>query len=68
MTRRDAAGAAPVDIPDPADLRAAAELAEAKRADARHSSSPAQVTGLAAAHDIRRAEDRVEKWRTAADN
>jgi hypothetical protein len=55
-------------FPDPADLRAAAELAEAKRADARHSSSPAQVTGLAAAHDMRRAEDRVEKWRTATDN
>ena len=41
---------------------------EAERADARHSISPAQVTGLAAAHEMRRAEDRVEKWRTATDN
>ena len=58
----------PTIFPDPADVRAAAELAEAERADARHSISPAQVTGLAAAHEMRRAEDRVEKWRTATDN
>jgi hypothetical protein len=62
----------PVPLPtifsDPADVRAAAELAEAERADARHSISPEQAAGLAAAHEMRRAEDRVEKWRTVTDD
>jgi hypothetical protein len=57
----------PTIFSDPADVRAAAELAEAERADARHSTSPTQVTGLAAAREARRAEDRVEKWRAATD-
>jgi hypothetical protein len=58
----------PTIFADPADVRAAAELAEAERAEARHSMSPEQVTGLAAANEVRRAEDRVAKWRTATDN
>lgn len=57
----------PTVFSDPADVRAAAELAEAERAEARRSTSPAQAAGLAAVRDVRRAEDRVEKWRTATD-
>jgi len=49
-------------------VRAAADLAEAERADARHSPSPAQVTGLDAAHEARRGEERVAKWRTATED
>jgi hypothetical protein len=62
----------PVPLPtifsDPADVRAAAELAEAERADAGHSRSPAQVSGLAAAHEARRGEERAAKWRTATED
>jgi uncharacterized protein DUF4383 len=53
---------------DPADVRAVTELAEAERAAARRATSPAQVTGLAAAREMRRAEDRVGQWRTATGN
>ena len=58
----------PTILSDPADMRAAAALAEAERADARHSPSPAQVTGLDAAHEARRGEERVAKWRTATED
>jgi len=58
----------PTILSDPADMRAAAALAEAERADARHSPSPAQVTGLAAAHEARRGEERVARWRTATED
>ena len=47
---------------------AATELAEAERADARRATSPAQITGLAAAHQKRRAEDRVARWRTTTEH
>ena len=47
--RTNSSGCRSDEFPDPGDVRAAAELARAERADARHSSSPAQVTGLAAA-------------------
>lgn len=58
----------PTIFSDPADVRAATELAEAERAAARRTTSPAQITGLAAAHQKRRAEDRVAGWRTTTDN
>jgi len=48
---------------DPADVRAVAQLAEAERAEARRSPSPNQAKGLASAHEMRRAEDRVAQWR-----
>jgi len=48
---------------DPADVRAVAQLAEAERAEARRRLSPTQAEGLAAAHEMRRAEDRVAQWR-----
>ena len=54
----------PTIFSDPADVRAAAELAEAERAAARHSISQVQATGLAAAHKARRAEERVAEWRS----
>ncbi len=58
----------PTIFSDPADVRAATELAEAERADARRATSPAQITGLAAAHQKRRAEDRVAGWRTTTEH
>ena len=58
----------PTIFSDPADARAATELAEAERADARRATSPAQITGLAAAHQKRRAEDRVAGWRTTTEH
>lgn len=58
----------PTIFSDPADVRAAAELAEAERADARHGASRAQATGLAAAHKMRRTEERVAEWRSTTEN
>ena len=46
-----------------ADVAAARELAEAERASARHTATPAQAEGVEAAGTARRAEDRVAGWR-----
>jgi len=66
--RTNSSGCRSDEFPDPGDVRAAAELARAERADARHSSSPAQVTGLTAADEMRRARTGSRKGRTATDN
>lgn len=39
------------------------ELARAERAAARHAATPEQAAGVAAAAQVRRAEDRLEGWR-----
>lgn len=39
------------------------ELARAERAAARHGATPDQAAGVAAAGQVRRAEDRLEGWR-----
>jgi hypothetical protein len=52
-------------IVDPAEVAAAAELAEAERAVAQHTATPEQAAGVDAVRDIRRPEDRVRAWRAA---
>ena len=46
-----------------ADVAAVAELAEAERATARRTATPAQAEGVEAAGASRRTEDRVAGWR-----
>jgi hypothetical protein len=45
------------------DVSDVEEMAEAERAAARHTASPDQAAGVAAAAQVRRAEDRLERWR-----
>ena len=49
---------------DVADVAAVGQLAEAERAAARGGATPAQAEGVAAAGQVRRAEDRVARWRS----
>lgn len=53
----------PTIFADPADARAAGELAEAERAAARHGATPEQAAQLAGISEVRRTEDRVAGWR-----
>lgn len=57
----------PVRIEDPGSARAAAELAEAERAEARHAATPAQQAALDALRDVRRPEDRLAGWQRVYD-
>jgi hypothetical protein len=64
---RHAHDAPPAELPthfyDPADARAAAELAEADRAVAQHTASPELVARVEALRGLRREEDRIRAWR-----
>ncbi|MBW0092812.1 DUF4383 domain-containing protein [Pseudonocardia oceani] len=53
----------PVRIEDLATSRAAVEMAEAERADARHAAGPEQRSALDAVRGSRRPEDRLRGWR-----
>ena len=54
----------PTIYPHPEDVTSARELAEAERAVARRGATPTQIQGVVAARQHRRAEDRVESWRS----
>lgn len=54
----------PTTYADVEDAAAVAELAEAERAVARGSATPAQAAGVEAAGRARRAEDRLAGWRS----
>ena len=54
----------PTIYPHPEDVTSARELAEAERAVARHGATPTQTEAVAIAGQHRRAEDRVQSWRS----
>lgn len=54
----------PTIYPTDADADAARELADAERAATQRTATPEQVARLAPVRNLRRAEDRVEAWRT----
>lgn len=56
-------GELPTHFTDPADARAARELAEAYRAVAEHTASAELTARVRALEGLRRAEDRVQEWR-----
>jgi len=57
--------ALPTVYPETGDARATAEMAEAERAVARHTATPAQAARLNAISELRSAEARVAGWRAA---
>ncbi len=61
----EARGALPTTFRDPHDVAAARELAEAERAVAQHTASPEVAARIDALRDVRRPEERVQRWRAS---
>ena len=57
--------ALPATFRDPGDVAAARELAEAERAVAQHTAPPDVVARIDALRDVRRPEERVQRWRAS---